>query len=227
MAKKAAKSPKKILLSFIQDRSGSMANVWTETLSGFKTYVQDMKADQDSEVEYIFSLTAFDTQIDKPYLGVPIASVDGEMLTKFGPRGGTALYDAVGKTLQAIDDDKSITFDKAIVIICTDGEENQSREWSKRLSSLQPSMSGSSAATGRSRISVPSLRHGRQRQRLVCGCRRIGHLQCSERRGHLRNHGNGFDEHGAVGAEKIQVVPARQYHASDESLGRHDHGAGR
>jgi uncharacterized protein YegL len=136
MKKKAAAkatAPKKVLLSFIQDRSGSMANVWEETLSGFKTYVKDMQADQakDNEVEYIFSLTAFDTQIDKPYLGVPIASVDGETLTKFGPRGGTALYDAVGKTLQAIDDDKSITFDKAIVIICTDGEENQSREWSK------------------------------------------------------------------------------------------------
>lgn len=110
-----------------------MSNVWEETLNGFKTYVQDMQADQkkDEEVEYILSLTTFDTQIDNPYLGVPIAAVDGSILKKFGPRGGTALYDAVGKTLQALDDDKSISFDKAIVIICTDGEENQSREWSK------------------------------------------------------------------------------------------------
>lgn len=123
----------KTLLAFIQDRSGSMSNVWEETLNGFKTYVESMKADQakDNEVEYILSLTTFDTQIDSPYLGVPIASVDGGKLKEFGPRGGTALYDAVGKTLQALDDDKSITFDKAIVIICTDGEENQSREWSK------------------------------------------------------------------------------------------------
>jgi uncharacterized protein YegL len=123
----------KTLLAFIQDRSGSMSNVWDETLSGFKKYVEDMQADQakDNEVEYILSLTTFDTQIDNPYLGVPIASVDGGKLKEFGPRGGTALYDAVGKTLAALDDDKSITFDKAIVIICTDGEENQSREWSK------------------------------------------------------------------------------------------------
>lgn len=124
---------KKTLLVFIQDRSGSMQSVWEETLNGFKTYVADMQSDQkkDSEVEYLLSLTTFDTQIDNPYLGVPIASVDGNKLKSFGPRGGTALYDAVGKTLQALDDDKNLTFDKAIVIICTDGAENQSREWSK------------------------------------------------------------------------------------------------
>ena len=124
---------KKILISFIQDRSGSMADVWKETLNGFKTYVKDMLADQqkDSEVEYVFSLTTFDTSIDTPYIGVPIANVDGDILQKFGPRGGTALYDAVGKTLQAHDEDKSLTFDKAIVVIVTDGQENSSREWSK------------------------------------------------------------------------------------------------
>jgi uncharacterized protein YegL len=135
MKKKAATTTpaKKTLLAFIQDRSGSMSGVWQETLNGFKKYVEDMQADQkkDNEIEYIFSLTTFDTQIENPYLGVPIASVDGGKLKEFGPRGSTALYDAVGKTLQALDDDKSITFDKAIVIICTDGEENSSREYSK------------------------------------------------------------------------------------------------
>lgn len=124
---------KKILISFIQDRSGSMSNVWAETLSGFKTYIKDMQTDQqkDNEVEYLFSLTTFDTQIETPYVGVPIANADGGELAKHGPRGGTALYDAVGKTLQAIDDNKTLTFDKAIVVIVTDGEENSSREWSK------------------------------------------------------------------------------------------------
>jgi len=124
---------KKVLISFIQDRSGSMSTAWDETLNGFKSYIKDMQADQakDNEVEYLFSLTTFDTQIDKPYVGVPIAEVDGGKLKGFGPRGSTALYDAVGKTLQAHDDDKSLTFDKAIVVIVTDGQENSSREWSK------------------------------------------------------------------------------------------------
>ena len=124
---------KKILISFIQDRSGSMQDVWDETFNGFKTYVKDMVADQqkDSEVEYLFSLTTFDTVIDTPYLGKRMTDVDPEILKQYGPRGGTALYDAVGKTLQAHDEDKNITFDKAIVVIVTDGHENSSREWSK------------------------------------------------------------------------------------------------
>lgn len=131
--KKVVTAAKKILISFIQDRSGSMQSCWDETLNGFKKYVNDLKADQkkDNEVEYLFSLTTFDTQIETPYLGVPIDKVDVDILHKYGPRGSTALYDAVGKTLQTHDDDKSITFDKAIVIIVTDGQENASREWSK------------------------------------------------------------------------------------------------
>ena len=122
---------KKVLISFVQDRSGSMSSVWEETLSGFKTYVEKLQSDKDADVEYIFSLTTFDTQIETPYLGVPIAKVDGGELKKYGPRGLTALYDAVGKTLQAHDDDKSINFESAIVVIVTDGQENSSREWSK------------------------------------------------------------------------------------------------
>ena len=42
---------KKVLISFIQDRSGSMSTVWEETLSGFKTYVKDMQADQQKDGE--------------------------------------------------------------------------------------------------------------------------------------------------------------------------------
>lgn len=124
---------KRILVSFIQDRSGSMATVWNETLNGFRTYIEQLQADQqkDGEVEYLFSLTTFDTRIDTPHIGTAIGQVKADALAEFGPRGSTALYDAVGKTLQAIDDRKSLTFDKAIVVVVTDGQENSSREWSK------------------------------------------------------------------------------------------------
>ena len=124
---------KKVLISFIQDRSGSMQSVWEETLNGFKTYVEGLQEDQkkDNEIEYLFSLTTFDTLIEAPYVGKPINDVSSEELKTHGPRGMTALYDAVGKTLQAHDDDKTLTFEKAIVVIVTDGQENSSREWSK------------------------------------------------------------------------------------------------
>lgn len=124
---------KKILVSFIQDRSGSMSSVWDETLSGFKAYVEGLQQDEkkDDEVEYLFSLTTFDTVIDVPLIGVKIADVQPEILKGYGPRGMTALYDGVGKTLQALDENNNLSFDKAIVVIVTDGQENSSREWSK------------------------------------------------------------------------------------------------
>lgn len=118
----------KVLVQFIQDRSGSMAGQWSEVLSGYKKFVEDLKKGDDvDKVEYSFSLTCFDTLIDMPIKEKPINQVTGEELVNFGPRGSTALYDAVGKTLEAT----KAQADKYIVVIVTDGHENSSREWSK------------------------------------------------------------------------------------------------
>ena len=122
---------KKVLVNFIQDRSGSMASVWQETVNGFKTFIKDLKekGEQDG-VDYTFSLTVFDTLIETPFLAVPIDKVPEDALVKHGPRGSTALYDAAGKTLDAISQ-SSHGADKIIVAIVTDGQENSSREWTK------------------------------------------------------------------------------------------------
>ncbi|PYR96917.1 MAG: hypothetical protein DMG12_25225, partial [Acidobacteria bacterium] len=96
-------SQTKVLVNFIQDRSGSMASVWEETMNGFKVFIKDLKDKglQDG-VDYLFSLTVFDTVIETPLLAVPIETVPEDALGKYGPRGSTALYDATGKTLEAI-----------------------------------------------------------------------------------------------------------------------------
>jgi hypothetical protein len=123
----------KVLVNFIQDRSGSMETVWQETLSGFKKFVEGLRdgASKDG-VEYLFSLTTFDTQVETPIVGQPIASVSPDELAKHGPRGSTALYDAVGTTIKNTEDNiNSLAADKIIVVIVTDGHENSSREWNK------------------------------------------------------------------------------------------------
>jgi hypothetical protein len=117
----------KVLVNFIQDRSGSMGSVWDETLNGFKEFVKSLK-DNKEGVDYLFSLTTFDTVTETPFLAKPISEVSEDALRQHGPRGSTALYDAVGATLK---NTESITADKYIVVIVTDGEENSSREWSK------------------------------------------------------------------------------------------------
>lgn len=121
----------KTLVAFIQDRSGSMNTIWEETVNGFKVFVEQLQADQkkDDQVEYSFAFTAWDTLIDTLPVS-KITDVPTDLLTQYPPRGGTALYDAVGKTLVAIDEE-SKNVDKVLVVIVTDGEENSSREWSK------------------------------------------------------------------------------------------------
>jgi hypothetical protein len=133
MPKKAntKKTKTKVHVAFIQDRSGSMASVWQETLSGFKTFVKDLKAGATTDgVDYTFTLTVFDDRVETPITNAPIAQVEEGALAPHRPRGSTALYDAVGKTLKAIEDAK-IVADKFIAVIVTDGQENISREWTK------------------------------------------------------------------------------------------------
>lgn len=121
----------KVLVNFIQDRSGSMGSVWPETLNGYKSFVEDLqKKGREDGVDYLFSLTVFDTVVDCPFIAEAIDNIKPDGLAAFGPRGSTALYDAVGKTVENISAD-SKGADKIIVVIVTDGQENSSREWSK------------------------------------------------------------------------------------------------
>jgi hypothetical protein len=118
----------KVLVQFIQDRSGSMVTTWSEVLSGYKVFVDGMKKGDDADkVEYLFTLTTFDTLIETPIKERPITEVTGSELVNYPPRGSTALYDAVGKTLEST----NFQADKYICVIVTDGQENSSREWSK------------------------------------------------------------------------------------------------
>jgi uncharacterized protein YegL len=127
----AMNETKKVLVNFIQDRSGSMQTVWEETLSGFRAFVNELKEQGPKDnVEYLFSLTTFDTIVDTPVIAVPIASVDLGVLAKHGPRGGTALYDAVGATIQNTEANRH-GCSKIVCVIVTDGQENSSREWTK------------------------------------------------------------------------------------------------
>lgn len=122
---------KKVLVNFIQDRSGSMQSVWDETLNGFKKFIEDLRdSAKKDDIEYLFSLTTFDTQIDTPIVAKPINDVNLNELQKHGPRGSTALYDAVGITITNTEKDRHGA-EKIICVVVTDGQENSSREWTK------------------------------------------------------------------------------------------------
>jgi Mg-chelatase subunit ChlD len=112
----------------IIDRSGSMASIVRDAIGGFNTFLADQKTVPG---EARMTLALFDDKYEVLYAGKALA--DAEPLTDktFVPRGGTALLDAIGRTLN--DQGARIKAegwaDKVIVCILTDGGENQSREF--------------------------------------------------------------------------------------------------
>jgi hypothetical protein len=114
----------KVLVNVILDKSGSMSTKVQDVIGGFNLYLDELA--KEPAVEYGFSLTLFDTFVELKYKAVPLAGVPKLDDSTYRPSGNTALYDAVGNTVQTVNTDG---FDKVITVIMTDGEENSSREW--------------------------------------------------------------------------------------------------
>ncbi len=114
----------KFHIGYILDMSGSMSAGGKDVPGGVVNYIEKTKKESP---EALFSLTVFDTSFETWVDSVPLGSVNGkELLEKYGPRGGTALYDAVGITIKKIKKEMKLG-DKAFIVISTDGEENSSR----------------------------------------------------------------------------------------------------
>lgn len=112
----------------ILDRSGSMQAMKADHEGGLQSFVKDQ---QDLDGDVRFTLVQFDTQnpCEVVYDRAPIRDVGAITLI---PRGGTPLFDAIGKaTTHLMEKQKTTPADQTIVMVITDGEENESREWSK------------------------------------------------------------------------------------------------
>jgi uncharacterized protein YegL len=120
-------SPKqRVLVNVILDKSGSMASKVKDVVEGFNAYVDGLA--QEDKVDYLFSLTLFDTQVAHRDVAIPLSRVGKLDAMAYQPGGNTALNDAIGITVRKIDADRP-GVDKVVTVIMTDGEENSSREW--------------------------------------------------------------------------------------------------
>lgn len=114
----------------IADRSGSMRSIWHAALTGFRNFVEEQRSVPG---EARLSLVMFDTSIDEPLRSVPLEEATPGIMSVYPPRGNTALYDAIGKTLNSHKAriDNHGWANQVIVCILTDGEENQSKVFRK------------------------------------------------------------------------------------------------
>ena len=115
---------------FVLDKSGSMGMIREDTIGGYNTFVQDQK---ELPGECVFTLATFNTQYDKDLEGALMESVNELDNATYRPGGGTALLDAVGKTINDVVTRHEMQGDekpgKVILVVLTDGEENSSREF--------------------------------------------------------------------------------------------------
>lgn len=126
----------KLHIYFLLDRSGSMASMATDVIGGFNSFLASQEADGP---DALLTLVQFDSEDPHEVItdAVPIAEVLPLDLSRFQPRSGTPLYDAMGRLVA----DATIRADSAargtgpgeeiLFVTFTDGEENQSREYTR------------------------------------------------------------------------------------------------
>jgi len=112
-------------IHFILDRSGSMEMCINDTIGGFNAFVREQAP------KSTMSLYMFDNSFDIVYQNKKIKDVEKLTTKTFRPRGGTALLDAIGKTIEHIDSTNQQQWGDIdevgnIVVILTDGDENSS-----------------------------------------------------------------------------------------------------
>lgn len=114
------------VVGIIQDKSGSMAARWEATIDGYNEYITSLQKQDEGDV--LLSLTQFDTQIKPVYSTRPLSALAQFTREDYTPGGGTALYDAVGRTIRDLEPAVRKD-DKVLVVVMTDGQENSSHEW--------------------------------------------------------------------------------------------------
>ena len=85
----------------ILDRSGSMGSVIEDAIGGFNEFLDEQKKLED---EATMTVALFDDQYDLLYDNVPLPEVEKFNRNTWSPRGLTALFDAIGKTVNTVRD---------------------------------------------------------------------------------------------------------------------------
>lgn len=126
--KKAAPESTGTSVTFLLDRSGSMNAIKASTIEAFNAYLKGLK---EEPLGMSFSLVQFDSGgLEKVCVRVPVATAPELTDATYQPRGGTPLIDAAYKTIRAVEKSLPDSNPKVVICIQTDGEENESREYS-------------------------------------------------------------------------------------------------
>lgn len=127
-------NPKHTVMAMVVDRSGSMGSMGAEVHGGCNAYLEQCRAgDAEDATTTTVSFTRFDNTVESLFDSIPLSMMPAITAADVSPRGSTALYDAIGCTLQ-----KTVTtlekldhVPSVVIYILTDGAENASQIWDK------------------------------------------------------------------------------------------------
>lgn len=120
-----------IHVCFIIDESSSMYSSQSDVTEGFKKIIDEQKA--NTEGTCAVSIFRFATTVREPdYIGKDVREITNQL--DYCPSGSTAMYDGIGTAIDTIgkwlnDMAESERPEKNLIVIMTDGEENNSREY--------------------------------------------------------------------------------------------------
>ena len=117
---------------FVIDESGSMTGTESDVIGGFKKVIDEQK--ENDKGSCTVSYYKFSSTVTEVFKGVDVNEVE-YLDGKYSPNGLTALYDGVGTAIDKIgkwldsmkEEDKP---EKTMVVIMTDGGENNSKDYS-------------------------------------------------------------------------------------------------
>jgi len=120
-------------ISMVLDRSGSMAAIVNDVIGGVNTFIDAQKQPGASA---LFTLCQFDDHYETLLDGAPIGDAKPLTPQTYVPRGSTALWDAIGRTINTTGARLAKMSDadrpsKVVFVIVTDGMENSSKEFGK------------------------------------------------------------------------------------------------
>lgn len=120
----------KTMICLLLDRSGSMNGREADVIGGVNAFLAEQKALPDPAS---IAMVRFDSMgIERFRAMGPLNEAKELTAADYQPRGGTPLLDAVGSTIVKLDDDwKAEAPERCIMVIVTDGQENESREYTK------------------------------------------------------------------------------------------------
>lgn len=123
---------KKTIYHLIVDKSGSMSDCIDQTISGFNEQVNKVQelGSKYSEQEISIGLTTFNHEVNHHFFQSTPSQVRKLTMETYRPDGSTALFDAIGLTVNQIEKEikqQEIESNTTVVmVILTDGHENAS-----------------------------------------------------------------------------------------------------